>query len=173
MHGQCKEDVLPQRSGSLVNLGNDDNRTRVGLAKGNWRISGSNFEVENSQENRQEKVYLAHRKLEKTKAGAKSEEENSSTRKLLMHHYQNLEHEILKSSTHGKDLPMHTEEIGKVCNRCYVLNGIRQEQGIDMDNVHDIVDEGSHLSWARFLGKFGNRSEHRIRKHRECVEHHS
>ena len=57
MHGQCKEDVSPQRSGSLVKPGNDDNR------KKNWGTSGSNFEVENSQAGRQEKVNQAHREL--------------------------------------------------------------------------------------------------------------
>ena len=29
MHGQCKEDVSPQRSGSLVNPGNDDERKEL------------------------------------------------------------------------------------------------------------------------------------------------
>ena len=46
---------------------------------------------------------------------------------------------------------MHTEEIGKVCNRYYVLNGILQNQCIDMVNVHGIVDESRHSSWAGFL----------------------
>ena len=32
MHSQCKEDVSPQRSGSLVNPVNDDERKKVGLA---------------------------------------------------------------------------------------------------------------------------------------------
>ena len=36
LQGHCKEDVSPQRSGSLVNPGNDDERKRVGLASGNW-----------------------------------------------------------------------------------------------------------------------------------------
>ena len=34
VQGQCKEDVSPQRSGSLVNQSNDDDRKRVGLATG-------------------------------------------------------------------------------------------------------------------------------------------
>ena len=44
---------------------------------------------------------------------------------------------------------MHTEEIGKTCNKCYVLSGILQNQCIDMVNVHGIVDESRHPSWAR------------------------
>ena len=36
IHFQCKEDVSPQRSGSLVRPENDDERKRVGLASGNW-----------------------------------------------------------------------------------------------------------------------------------------
>ena len=83
MHGQFKEDVSPQKSGSLVNPGNDNDRKRVGLASGNWGTSGSNFDVENSQVNRQEKVNLAHRKLgQKDQTRAKSEEGSSCTRKL-------------------------------------------------------------------------------------------
>ena len=54
---------LAQISGSLVNLGTDDERKIVGLASGNWRHSNSNFEVGNSKVNRQEKVNLTHRKL--------------------------------------------------------------------------------------------------------------
>ena len=44
MHGQCKGDVSPQRSGSLVNPENDD-RKRVGQAPGNWWHSSSNFGI--------------------------------------------------------------------------------------------------------------------------------
>ena len=68
---------------------------------------------------------------------------------------------------------MHTEEMGKICNRCYVLHGILHYQCIDMEHVHGIVDESRHSSWARFLKEFGNLQEHEIREHRECVEHHS
>ena len=60
MRSQCKEDVS-QRSGSLVNPVNDDERKRVGIASGNWGHSGSNFEIENSQVNRQE-IFLSGRK---------------------------------------------------------------------------------------------------------------
>ena len=63
MQGRCKEDVSPQRSGSLVNPENDDDRKRVGLASGNRGHSSSNFEVESSQVYRQEEVNLAARKL--------------------------------------------------------------------------------------------------------------
>ena len=76
MHGQCQEDLSPQRSRSLVNPKNDDDRKRVGLASGNWGHSSSNFEVENSQVNRQEKVNPAHRKLgQKDQTRAKGEED--------------------------------------------------------------------------------------------------
>ena len=57
--GQCKEDVSPQRSGSLVNLVNDNNRKWVGQASGNWCSSSSKFEVEGSQVYRQDEVNLA------------------------------------------------------------------------------------------------------------------
>ena len=45
---------------------------------------------------------------------------------------------------------MYTEETGKDFNKCYVLNGILQHPCIDMENVHGIVDESRHSSWARF-----------------------
>ena len=59
---------------------------------------------------------------------------------------------------------MHTEEIWEVCNRCYVLNGILQNQSIDMENVHGIVDESSHSSWAGFLKEFGNQQKNKFKK---------
>ena len=46
-------------------------------------------------------------------------------------------------------------------NKRYVLSGFVQEQRIDMENVHDIVDEGSHPPWARFLGEFGSPQEYK------------
>ena len=66
---------------------------------------------------------------------------------------------------------MHTEETGKNFDTCYVLSGIIQKQCIDMENVHGIVDESRHSSRARFLRYFGHLQEHKIRKHRECVQH--
>ena len=51
---------------------------------------------------------------------------------------------------------MHTEETGKNFNKRNVLSGFFQEPRIDVVNVHDIVGEGSHQPWARFLGEFGN-----------------
>ena len=83
MQVQCKVDVSPQRSGSPVNMGNDNNRQRVGLGTGNWRSSDSNFEVESTQVHRQEKVNLARRKLgQKDQTRVESEENSSGTRKL-------------------------------------------------------------------------------------------
>ena len=67
---------------------------------------------------------------------------------------------------------MHTEEIGKNCNKCYVLNGIIKDKFIDMRNVHGVVDESRHPSWARFSEEFGNLQEHKIREHRENVQRH-
>ena len=68
---------------------------------------------------------------------------------------------------------MHTEEIGKNCFKCYILSGILQNQCIVRENVHDIVDESHHPSSAGFPNEFGNLQEHKIREHRECVQHHS
>ena len=68
---------------------------------------------------------------------------------------------------------MLTEEIGKVCNRCYVLSRILQNQCVATTNVDGIVDESRHTSSAGFHNEFGNLQEHKIREHRECVQHHS
>ena len=57
---------------------------------------------------------------------------------------------------------MHSEEIEKNFDKC-----------IDLENVHGIVDGSRNSSWARFLIEFGNLREHKIREHRECVQHHS
>ena len=56
---------------------------------------------------------------------------------------------MLESSIHGKDVPTLAEEIGMVCYRCDVLNGIFAKS-IDMMNVDDIADESHHSCWARF-----------------------
>ena len=79
---------------------------------------------------------------------------------------------FLESSMHGKDIPMLTEEI-EIFTRCYVLNRSIQNTCIDMVNVHGVVYESRHSSWAGFPNEFGNLQEHKIRKHRECVQHHS
>ena len=53
---------------------------RVGLATGNWGLSGSNFEVESSQVHRQENVDLAARKLgQKDLTRPNSEEDDTYT----------------------------------------------------------------------------------------------
>ena len=49
MHGQCKEDVSPQRSGSLVNPVNDDDRKRVGLPQETGDIPTQTLNFENSK----------------------------------------------------------------------------------------------------------------------------
>ena len=82
MHGQCKEDISPQSSGSRVNPGNDDER-KISSDAGNCGSSNSNFESGNSQGYRQERVILAAKKLEqKDQPRAKSEENSSCTKKL-------------------------------------------------------------------------------------------
>ena len=114
MHSQCKEDVPPRRSGSRVNLEDDDVRKSVGVTTGNWCNSNSNFEGGTSQVYRQEKVNLAARKLgQKDQTRAKSEENSSCTRKLDA---SPPELENMRFSNHqylGKS-PMLTKEIGKV-----------------------------------------------------------
>ena len=56
LQGQRKEGVSSQRSGCPVNLGNEYNKKRVGLATANRCSSSSNAEVGSSQVCRQEMV---------------------------------------------------------------------------------------------------------------------
>ena len=65
------------------------------------------------------------------------------------------------------------EEVGNVCSQRNILNQRIQDKCIDMENVHDFVDESSHLPWARFSEEFWNLQEHKIREHWECVQHYS
>ena len=113
--------------------------------------------------NRQEKVNLAHRKLgQKDQTRAKSEENSSSTRKLDASLPEFGEHEILESSTHGKDISMLTKEIGKVFTQCYVLNRSKRNKCNDMENVHGVVDESRPPSWDGFPDEFGNLQDTRF-----------
>ena len=66
---------------------------------------------------------------------------------------------------------MHTEETGKNFNEHNVIGGFLQEQRMEMENVHDIVNEGSHPPWAEFLGEFGHLLEHTTREYGECVQY--
>ena len=67
---------------------------------------------------------------------------------------------------------MRTEETGKNFFKCYVFSGISQNQCIDMEGMF-MASSMKAASWARFLKEFGNVQEHKIREHRECVQHHS
>ena len=164
---------LAQSSGCLVNLGTDDERKIVGLASGNWGHSDSNFEVGNSEVNRQEKVNLnpqetwAERPNLSKKSGDLFKHKETSCIITRVG-----EHEIPESSVHGNDIPILTKEIGKFFIRCYVLNRIIQNECIDVDKVHGVVDEIRQSSWAVFLHEFGSLQEYKIREHRECVQHH-
>ena len=90
MHGQCREDVSPQSSGSRVNPGNDDERKSVSLAKGNWCSSNSNFESRICQVYRQERVIIAARKLEqKDQPPSEKVKRTPPAQRNLMHHHQN------------------------------------------------------------------------------------
>ena len=90
MHSQYKEDVSSQRSGSLVNPGNDDERKRVGPPSGNWGHSSSNAEAGNSPNELTRDVYFspqeswAERPILSKNWGKLSLAQGN-----LMHHYQN------------------------------------------------------------------------------------
>ena len=82
---------------------------------------------------RQENVNLAHRELaQKDQTRAKKCREFSLHKETWCIITRIGEHEILWSSVHGKDIPMHTEETGKNCNKCHVISGILQNQCIDV-----------------------------------------
>ena len=56
---------------------------------------------------------------------------------------------------------MCTKETGKNLIKRYVLGGFSQEQRNGMENVHDVVPEGSHPPWANFIREFGSVQEHK------------
>ena len=153
LHGQCKED------GSLVNPWNDNDRRRVGLASGNWRHSGSNFEFENSQVNRRENVYLAHRKPgQKDQTRAKSEEDSSRTRTVDA---SSPESENIRFSNHrylGKIFQCIQKKLGR--------------SAIDATFSIQYL-ETNVLTRAEFQQEFGNLQEHEIRGYWEWVQQYS
>ena len=109
MHSHYKEETSSSSLGSRVSPGNDDERTRIGQAPGNWELGNSKSEVENSQESRQEKVLQATRKLgQKDQTQRNSEENPPGTRKLAAcsPEFRNMEytnHRYMDKISHNKE----------------------------------------------------------------------
>ena len=69
---------------------------------------------------------------------------------------------IHEPSIHEQDLSVSTQEIGNVSRQRDMRSAIVQNKCIDMENVHDVVDESPHPSWVGFLDEFGDLQEHNI-----------
>ena len=172
MHGQCREDISPQSSGSRVNPGNDDERKRVSLAAGNWSCSNSNFKSGNCQEYRQERVILAARKLwQKDQTRAKSEENSSCTRKLDASSPEMENMTFSNSQYVTKTFQCLQKKLGRSSIDATFSIEIIQNKCDDMEIVH-----GRHrwkppfISWTGVPKEFGNQQKHKIRDHWECVQ---
>ena len=168
LRGQCKEGVSSQGSGSPVNPVIEYNRKRVSLAAGNWVVLFQIPKLENSQVYRQENVNLDSRKLgQKGLTWPKSEEDSPSTGQPVA---VSPEMENMKFSNYPyveKIFQCVQKKMGRTSINSTFLVDSYKKQYIGMTNVHDIVDEGSHPPWARFLGEFGNLQEYKIREHRD------
>ena len=172
MRSQYKGETSSSSLGSRVNLENDDERKRIGQAPGNWEQGNSKSEVENSQVSRQEKILQATRKLrQKDQTQIKSGENPPGTRKLAAcsPEFRNMD------CTNYRHLEKFFPnlEVANVCTQCNIFNGLLQEHRVGMENVHDIVDDGSHPRWSGFLDEFRNLQEHNIREYLECIQHYS
>ena len=90
----------------------------------------------------------------------------------LMHHYQN-------SSTWNSQVIDTWQRSSNACKRnwegLHLLRsqGSIQDKCIDTRNVHGVVDESIHLSWAGYPQEFEHLQKLKIREHWECVQHHS
>ena len=149
LQGQCKEGVSSQGSGSPVNPGNEYNRKRVSLATGNRGSSRSNAEVGSSQVYRQEMVNLAANQLgQKDLTRPKSEEDSPSTRQPVA---VSADMENMKFSNY----PFVEKLGGTSINATFSVDS-QKNNVLAWRYIHDIVDEGSHPLWVKFLGEFGN-----------------
>ena len=136
MHGQYKESVSSQGSGSPVNTGNEYNRTRISLAIGNCGSSSSNAEVGSSQVYRHPSLRETWTdRLNPTKEWRGRCQHRATCSSIT----RNGEHDILQISIRVKS-----------SNNFYARSGFVQEQRIGVGIVHDIVDEGSQPPWAKF-----------------------
>ena len=70
------------------------------------------------------------------------------------------EHGIHEPSIHDQDLSVPAKEVGNHSKLPNFLNGSIQNKCIDMGNVHVLVDESSHSSWAELF----NVQEHELRR---------
>ena len=106
---------------------------------------------------RQEMVNLAARKLgQKDLTRPKSEEDSPSTGQPVAVSPEMENKRFSNYPCVEKLFQCTQKKQGRTSVKCYVLNGLLPEQRIGMENVHDIIDEGSRPPWARFLGELGN-----------------
>ena len=140
---------------------NDDERKRVGLASGNWVHSDSNFEVENSQVNRQENVTPAHSKLgQKHQTRAKSEENSSSTRKLAASLPELKNMEISNHRYMEKIFQCLQKKLGRsAIDATFSMEAYKASVLIWSMFMASSMKAAIHL-WSRFLDEFGNLQEH-------------
>ena len=83
----------------------------------------SKSEVENSQENRQEKILQATKKLVAKESTSNKESIKFSKHKETCCMFTRVQkHGIHGPSIHGEDLSNFGKEVGNVCNQCNIFN---------------------------------------------------
>ena len=156
------------RSGSPDNPGkNEHNRKRVSLAARNWEVPARmpKLEVPKCVDS-----LCARRLGQKDLTRPKSEEDSLSTRQpaavspkkkenMIFSNYPFVERRFFDAYRRN----------GEELQQMLLSQWILARKRIDMENVHDIVDEVNHPPWARFLVEFGKPQEYKIREHRESV----
>ena len=165
MHSLCNEEISSRSAESLVNPVNDDDRRSAGAASGNCGSFDSNFEVGYSQVSRQEKVTQAPQETWASRTKPKQKVRRTLLAQgNLMHHYQN-------SSTWNSQVIDTWQRSSNAYRRnwegLHLLRsqGSIQDKCIDTRNVHGVVDESSHLSWAGYPQEFEHLQKHKIREH--------
>ena len=72
-------------------------------------------------------------------------------------------HGFHEPSIHDLYLPVPAKEVGNDSKLLHFLDGSVQNKCVDTGNVHVLVDEISHSSWAELFVEFGYPQDHELR----------
>ena len=171
MRDTRSEENSSQSLGYLVNPVNTDERQEVTTATGNCERIASGSEVEYSQVSRQENAPMAagngwrEGQLQKQRDEIEHSHSNSTRNPVLGASTQELRN--MKYTNHQymtKVFQFLQRKLGTTTSSSTFLNNCVQNKCIDMGNVHVLVNESFHPSWAELFGECGNMQEHQIRR---------
>ena len=73
-----------------------------------------------------------------------------------------------------KILPIPAKKVGRITRSSSTFSmDAYQTNVLIMENVHLLVDENSHPSWAELLDEFANLQEHELRRDRKFIQYYS